>query len=111
MHQIKSTFDKRFQRWGITLPDIVDQHQTGTIQQEGWTINYHFVEADEQLYFEYYATHRMTNDTLNRIYSDGRHEIVASCQEFSLADDPEAEEAYIQHNRKFYAKVKSLGLI
>ena len=112
MQLIKSAFDQRFKRWGLTLSEeIVDQHQSGTIQQGGWTINFHFVMTEGQGYLEYFASHRMTNDTLNRIYADGRYELVDACQEFHLVNDKTNEHAYIEQNRNFYANVKSLGLL
>jgi hypothetical protein len=52
----------------------------------------------------------MTNDTLNRIYADGRQELVGYCQEFFLANDEQAERAYYEHNRRFYEEVKRRGL-
>jgi hypothetical protein len=53
----------------------------------------------------------MTNDTLNRIYSDGQSELVDYCQEFYLADDPNAEKEFYEHNRRFYHRVEENGLL
>ena len=111
MHPIKVIFEQRFANWEITLPERdLEQSLPGSIRKGGWTINYRFDTSEGEEYIEYYASHRMTNDTLNRIYADGKYEMVDSCQEFLLANNPEAEQAYIDHNRQFYTKVKALGL-
>jgi hypothetical protein len=111
MNPIKKTFDHLFARWEITLPeDVLEQRLPGSIQKKGWTINYRFDVVDGQPYIEYFASHRMTNDTLSRIYCDGRYELVDYCQEFYQAGNPESEKAYLEHNRNCYAKVKPPGL-
>lgn len=109
---IKQTFDETFARWGIVLPeeDVV-RRARGSIGKAGWSINYRFGVEGGVEYVEYFASHRMTNDTLNRIYEDGREEVVGYCQEFFAADDPEAERAYYAHNQRFYEEVKSRGLL
>ncbi len=44
----------------------------------------------------------MTNDTLRRIYADGREELVDARQEFYSANDLSSKQAYYEHNRRFY---------
>jgi hypothetical protein len=79
--------------------------------KNGWTINYQYGESEGTPYLECFASHRMTNDTLNRIYPDGREELVGYCQEFYLADSEQAEREYYQQNRQFYEDVRSKGLL
>jgi len=108
---IQGIFDQQFAPWDITLPaESMVTLQPGSITSRGWTINYLFGKADGLPYLEYFASHRMTNDTLNRIYADGRRELIGYCQELFPADDPQTEAAYYQHNRQFYEEVKRKGL-
>jgi hypothetical protein len=111
MDKIKTTFDQRFQRWLIRLPlDDLENRRSGSIQEQGWLINYRFGREENQDFLEYFASHRMTNDTLNRIWDDGTLEVIGYCQEFYLADNQDAQQAYLDHNRRFYQQVKESGL-
>ena len=110
--KIKQVFDEEFESCNITLPeeDLIERRK-GSIRKVGWIINYRFgIEAGNE-YIEYFTTHRMTNDTLNRIYENGNRELVGYCQIFYAANDPGAERNYYVHNQKFYEKVKSSGLL
>jgi len=108
---IKRVFDQKYAAWGITLPiESLKAQSRGSIAHNGWTINYQFGTEQGASYLEYFASHRMTNDTLNRIYADGRAEVLGYCQEFYLAGNPKAEQDYTAHNREFYETVKSKGL-
>jgi hypothetical protein len=111
MEKIKEAFEQRFERWQIELSlDDLENSRSGSIQQQGWLINYRFGREANRDFLEYFANHRMTNDTLNRIWDDGTLEIIGYCQEFYLADNQEAEQAYFDHNRRFYQQVKERGL-
>lgn len=112
LQTIKKIFDKNFAAWDLVLPEASLREQTpGSISQSGWTINYRYGRDHDQPYLEYFATHRMTNDTLNRIYADGREELLGFCQEFYLAGDVQAQQQYYQHNRRFYEDVEKRGLL
>ena len=109
--KIKQAFDKQFEPWGIVLPEAdLKERRKGSINKGGWSINYRFGTEGGLEYIEYFATHRMTNDTLNRIYENGKWEVVGYCQEFYVVGDPQAERDYFAHNSKFYEEVKSKGL-
>jgi len=111
MQDVKNVFNARFHKWGIHLPEEdLHQRKRGRIQKNGWRINYHFNSSDGKEYIEYFSSHRMTNDTLTRIYEDGEIEIVGYCQVFCQADDPQDEKEYLEHNRNFYNRVDELGL-
>ena len=111
MKDVKIVFDERFNKWDIHLPDEdLHQRKRGGIQKNGWSINYHFGSSDGKEYIEYFSGHRMTNDTLTRIYEDGTTELLGFCQVFYIADDPQAEKEYFEHNRNFYNRVDELGL-
>ena len=111
MLKIKECFDEKFQNWQIALPsEDLQQRTRGSIQKNGWTINYLFGQEDGKEYLEYFASHRMTNDTLNRIYEDGSEALLGYCQEFYLAGNQSAEQEYLEHNRKFYQEAEDKGL-
>ena len=110
--RIKKLFDEEFESWGIVLPEAdLRERRGGSVARAGWTINYRFGVEGGVEFVEYFSTHRMTNDTLQRIYENGVKEVVGYCQEFYAADDPQAERDYFAHNRKFYEDVKSRGLL
>ncbi|HEV2707291.1 MAG TPA: hypothetical protein VGV59_15325 [Pyrinomonadaceae bacterium] len=110
--RIKQAFNEEFKSWNIVLPeDDLKERRRGSITKAGWSINYRFGREGGLEYLEYFATHRMTNDTLNRIYENGSREVVGYVQEFYAADDPQAERDYFAHNTKFYEEVKSRGLL
>ena len=112
MDRIKQLFDEEFGAWGIVLPEAdLRERRGGSVAGRGWSINYRFGVEGGVEYLEYFAAHRMTNDTLNRIYENGVKEVVGYCQVFYAADDPQAERDYTEHNRKFYDEVKSRGLL
>ena len=99
---VQQIFDQRLAAWEIALPaDSRNERRRESTVKNGWTINYQSGAADGIEYREYCASHRMTNDTLNRISADGREELLGSCQVFYQADNPQAERDYFEHNRKF----------
>lgn len=107
---IKQAFDTKYAAWNIVLPaEQLQEQRRGSIKQAGWTIHYHYITEDEGEHLDYFASHRMTNDTLNRISADGREEILGYCQEFYLANNAQAEREYTEHNRLFYEQVRKSG--
>ena len=108
---MKESFDQHFQHWQIELPltDFLHRRR-GSINEQGWTINYRFGKEAEREFLEYFASHRMTNDTLNRIWEDGVFEPRGACQEFYASNDESARQAFIEHNREFYRQVEEAGL-
>ena len=79
---VQQVFDQRLAAWEIALPaDSRNERRRESIVKNGWTINYQSGAAHGIEYREYFASHRMTNDTLNRIYADGRENcsVLARC--------------------------------
>lgn len=108
---IKHLFERKYARWELVLPDEAPPNgQRGSLRKNGWTINYHFGEAQGIAFLEYFASHRLTNDTLIRLYADGRQELVGYVQEFFESGSPQAERDYQAHNRAFYEDVQRRGL-
>jgi hypothetical protein len=109
--KIKELFDSQYKIWGISLPENdLMQRKKGSILKNGWMIKYRFGWDQGTEYLEFFASHRMTNDTLNRIYEDGDNELVGCAREFYLADDEKEKRDFIEHNRRFYDEVKQRGL-
>lgn len=73
--RIKLHFAQTFARWEIFLPEnVVANRQRGKFVQEGWAIWFLFGADENGEYFDYYSSHRMTEDSHERIYEDGRTE-------------------------------------
>lgn len=109
---VKQVFEQKYAAWNLILPlEQLQVPSLGTISNHGWTIHFRCVIDHGEYCLEYFASHRMTNDTLNRIYTDGREEVIGYCQEFFLSGDAQAEQAYFEHNQKFYEDVKQRGLL
>lgn len=106
MKLIEELFNNRFNHWNITLPEgnIIERH-SGYIQEAGWLIQYCFGKDEVGEYLDYYAAHRMTNDSHIRIYSDGRKKKLPALNSMRLVskdpiEDKRLEEEYNEHNRK-----------
>jgi hypothetical protein len=109
---IKQIFEEKYAPWGLILPiDPNPKTHKGNLEDEsGWAIAYCYHPEADPPYLEFLVSHRMTNDTLQRIYADGRQELVGSCWETYAANDPAAKQAYFDHNRQFYDRVREGGL-
>ncbi|HEX2981475.1 MAG TPA: hypothetical protein VHO48_14505 [Anaerolineaceae bacterium] len=111
MEAIKARFDQQFAAWNISFPFEDPRHRSpGRLNGAGWNIRYCFIEDNGRLAMLYAASHRMTNDTLNRIDPDGTLTLLDSCWEFAPADDPAAAVQFDEHNRRFYQQLEALGL-
>lgn len=108
--QIKELFDQKYAALGISLPDENRRDQRGVIDDGTVLLTYIFGSEQGEEYLEYFFSHRMTNDTLRRMYADGREELLGYCLEFYLHNDEQAKQAYYEHNRQFYEHVKRRGL-
>jgi hypothetical protein len=105
---VAHAFAEQFANWGLRLPE--HRQASGTITGGGWVVNYRYMreEGEERLY--YFASHRMTNDSLFCVHADGRSETVDECQEFYVVGEEEARRSYFATNRRFYDRVRELGL-
>lgn len=111
LSRLEESFARHFEHWQIFLPvDDCQHRRAGSIHRKGWTINYQFGHQGEREFIDYFATHRMTNDRLVRIWEDGTTESLGYCQPFYTAGDEEARQAYLEHNRRFYQMVEEKGL-
>ena len=101
---IADTFAKRFSYWKIRIPeDKLENRYGGYIQEGGWLIQYCFGRDDRGEYLDYYAAHRMTDDSHVRIYEDGTEEALPALNSIRIISrDPEEdkhlEDEYEEHN-------------
>lgn len=105
-HLISEIFNKHFCHWGITLPEeSTKNRESGYIQDAGWLIQYCFGEDENGDYLDYYAAHRMTDDSQVRIYANGKVENLPALEGmFLTSEDPieakRLEEEHDERNRK-----------
>jgi hypothetical protein len=116
MNLIADIFAKSFAHWEIILPeDDIRTRHSGYIQYAGWLIQYCFgIDETGVEYLDYYAAHRMTDDSHRRIYGDGREESLPSLSSmFLVSDDPvkakRLKGEYEEHNRKVVELLKEKG--
>ena len=101
---IADTFAKRFSHWKIRIPeDKLENRHAGYIQEGGWLIQYCFGKDENGDYMDYYAAHRMTDDSHVRIYEDGTEKALPSLSSiYLLSDDPveakRLKDEYEEHN-------------
>lgn len=106
MELIAYNFAKRFGPWDITLPDKnLKNRRKDYIHNAGWLIQYCFGEDEHGEYLDYYATHRMTDDSHVRIYEDGEEKELPALEGWFLtSEDPEEakrlESEHHEQNRK-----------
>jgi hypothetical protein len=102
---IEEIFAKRFKNWNITLPkEKLKNCEDGFIHEAGWLIQYCFGKNENGKYLDYYAAHRMTDDTHRRIYEDGNVESLPALASMHLtSEDPDEakrlEDDYFERNR------------
>ena len=115
MKLIADNFAKRFAHWKITLPenDLKDR-RGGYIQNAGWLIQYCFDKDGTGEYLDYYAAHRMTDDSHVRVYEDGREESLPALSGWLLlSDDPveakRLKDEYEEHNREVVKMLTEKG--
>ncbi len=115
MNLISESFDKRFAHWKINLPgDDLKSKRSGYIKQSGWLIQYCFGNDVEGEYMDYYAAHRMTDDSHVRVYADGNVEALPALSSMCLvSEDPienkRLEEEYYEHNRIVVLMLREKG--
>lgn len=114
---IAATFAESFSTWGIVLPEgAFERAEPGLIRRAGWSIRFIFGADEDGSYLEYYATHRMTNDTRVRIYESGQTKALDAIWEMFVfdpkvpGDEEWAQREYHEHNRRIAEELRRLGL-
>jgi hypothetical protein len=115
MKGIEETFANRFAHWKINIPEEnLKARKSGYIQSEGWLIQYCFGKDKNGEYMDYYAAHRMTDDSHVRIYEDGKEESLPALSSYLLlSDDPveakRLKDEYEEHNREVVKMLNEKG--
>ncbi len=101
---IADTFAKRFAHWKIRITEEnLKNRRGGYIQESGWLIQYCFGNDSHGEYLDYYAAHRMTDDSHVRIYEDGTEESLPALSSIRIVskdpvEDKRLEDEYELHN-------------
>ena len=98
-------FARTFATWHIALPEEdLRQRRAGFLAEAGWLIQYCFGSDDSGEYLDFYAAHRMTDDSHTRVYEDGR--VVALPALIGMRvmgatpqEEERLEREYVAHNR------------
>jgi len=115
MKEIERVFNETFSNWDIKLPpEAVAERRRGKIVKAGWSIWYLFGSDENGEYLDYYSSHRMTDDSHVRIYSDGRCEYLPTIGSFRIvSQDPEEdarlEAEYYRKNQEVARMLESKG--
>jgi len=115
MQLIEESFRERFSHWDITLPEEdLKSKNSGFIQDSGWLIQYCFGDDETGDYLDYYAVHRMTSDSHERIYADGRKKHLPALSSIvQISEDPvenkRFQDEHDAHNQKVVKMMAEKG--
>jgi len=115
MNRIAQAFRADFANWGLEIPPgLLASREPGFIQADGWLIQFTFGSDSRGEYLDYYASHRMTDDSHVRLYETGRRQRLASLASlFVTSPDPREarrlEAAYLRRNRRIARKLAAKG--
>lgn len=112
---IAEAFQRDFAHWGLHLPsEDLALRRAGCIQSHGWLIQYRFGANQHGEYLDYYASHRMTDDSHVRLYANGRRQhLAALASMFRTSSDPaeaaRLEAAHLRRNRRVARALATKG--
>jgi hypothetical protein len=115
MNQIAQAFRADFANWGLEIPpEALASREPGFIQAAGWLIQFTFGRDSRGEYLDYYASHRMTDDSHVRLYETGRRQRLASIAGmYVTSSDPgearRLEAAYLRRNKRVARKLAAKG--
>ena len=115
MKGIAETFANRLAHWKINIPkENLKARKSGYIRNSGWFIQYCFGKDENGEYLDYYAAHRMTDDSHVRIYEDGKEESLPALSSYLLLSDVPVEakrlrDEYEEHNREVVKMLNDKG--
>ncbi len=92
----------------------MSQGTPGSIIKQGWLIQFRFDSDDGGEYLDYYAAHRMTDDSHVRLHADGREETLPAIETMFLTSEDPAEarrlaEANEERNRAVLQSLEAKG--
>jgi hypothetical protein len=115
MNHIAQVFRDDFLNWGLEIPpESLASRTPGFIQEAGWLIQFAFGSDSRGEYLDYYASHRMTDDSHVRLYESGRQQQLSSLASFFItSSDPieakRCEAAYHRRNRRIARQLAAKG--
>jgi hypothetical protein len=115
MNRIAQAFRADFANWGLEIPpELLASRVPGFIQAAGWLIQFTFGRDSRGEYLDYYASHRMTDDSHVRLYETGRRQRLASLASIfvtssDLKEAKRLELAYFRRNRRIARKLAAKG--
>ncbi len=115
MNRIAQAFRADFANWGLEIPpEALASREPGSIQAAGWLIQFTFGRDSRGEYLDYYASHRMTDDSHVRLYETGRRQRLASIAGmYVTSSDPgearRLEAAYLRRNKRVARKLATKG--
>ena len=115
MNQIAQAFRADFANWGLEIPpEALVTCEPGFIHAAGWLIQFTFGRDSRGEYLDYYASHRMTDDSHVRLYETGRRQrLVSLAGIYVTSSDPgearRLEAAYLRRNRRIARKLAAKG--
>jgi hypothetical protein len=115
---ITKTFNAYFRNWKIELsPQDLQPGERRSLTERGWRIHYLVdVDHDGELFLEFYATHRMTNDRHILISSRGTMKHLDALTSMVFYDPKvggekeRASRRNIEHNQKVAAALEAKAL-
>lgn len=117
MNKIDEVFADEFKHWGIRLPaEALQDRQPGEIRSCGWMIQYQFGTNERGAFLDFYASHRMTDDTHSRIYESGEREglpaftyMIIYPHNATKNQKEQAERKYGQHTAEVSKELRRKG--
>jgi hypothetical protein len=78
-----------FEFFGIKIPiNNIDSRERGSLEKNGWFIQFCFGKNNGKEYMDCYCQHRMTNDRHMRIFEDGKNESLLALDYFDYGFNP-----------------------
>lgn len=98
---LAAIFADHFNRWRIQIPKAnVTNGKPGFIAKQGWLIQFCFGTNSTGDYLDYYAAHRMTDDSHVRLHGDGQSESLPTIRTMHVtSEDPAEARRLAEENR------------
>ncbi len=115
MGSIEQRFGRTFAHWGFALPpEDVEARRRGKIIAGGWAIWYLFGEDERGRYFDYFPSHRMTDDRHVRIREGVPAEHLPAIRTFrivsqDLEEDTRLKAEPLEHSRRVGRMLEDKG--
>lgn len=110
VQDIAEAFAGHFVPWGLTLPvDDLRNRRRGRIWRYGWNVQYLFGSDSNGEYLEYYATHRMTNDSHVRIDQSGESTGLEALSDVMYISKEGERERLEEHDKRVAQELREKG--